>query len=133
MKGSIKKRSENSYTLILDVGNHPETGKRQQKWITVHGTKKQAQEELNRRLGEVQDGSFVEPTKLTVAAYLDQWLKNYAEIHVSGKTLERYRSITKHHLIPAFGHFRLTQLRPLHIQVHYAAALKGGRKDGRDG
>lgn len=133
MKGSIKKRSKGSYSIILELGADPKTGKRRQKWLTVNGTKKDAERELHRRLNEIDRGCFVDPAKLTVAEFLEHWLTNYAEVNVSGKTLERYRSIVKHHLVEAFGSLPLPRLTPLHIQQHYSDALKGGRKDGRDG
>jgi hypothetical protein len=37
-------------------------------------TKKEAQTELNRLLKSVDDGTYVEPTKETVGAYLERWL-----------------------------------------------------------
>src|SRR5690349_20112335 len=90
MKGCIKKRSESSWTIIIDAGKHPETGKRQQKWISVQGSKRDAEAELARLLNEVNTGAFVEPSKLTVGEFLDQWLTNYAENRVGAKTLDRY-------------------------------------------
>lgn len=133
MKGHIAKRSKGSYSIVLELGKDPSTGKRQQKWLTVNGTKKDAERELARRVNEVNIGTFADPGKITVSEFLEQWLKNYAEINVSGKTLERYRSIVTHHLRPAFGTLPLARLAPLHIQAHYSRALKNGRKDGRKG
>jgi hypothetical protein len=57
MKGSLKQRSEGSWTIILPLGRDPVTGKKRQKWHTVNGNKKQAQAELNRLLHELQTGS----------------------------------------------------------------------------
>ena len=35
MTGHLKKRSKGSWSIKLDIGNDPVTGKRRQKWITV--------------------------------------------------------------------------------------------------
>ena len=134
MKGHITQRSNGSYAIVLDIGADPITGKRKQKWTTVRGGKRDAERELNRMLNQINTGVYVEPAKLSVAEYLDRWLKDYAETHVSGKTLDGYRGIIDHHLKPAFGQIPLARLQPLQIQAHYSKSLKiGGRKDGREG
>ena len=50
MRGSLKKRSKHSWTIILDLGyqQDPQTGKRRrrQKWITLRGTKREAETPL---------------------------------------------------------------------------------------
>src|ERR1051326_3114637 len=101
MKGSLKQRSDGSWSLIIELGKDPATGKRKQKWITVRGNKKDAERELARQVNDVYTGGFVSPAKLTVSEYLDKWLITYAAANVSGKTLERYRSIIDQHLKPA--------------------------------
>jgi integrase len=134
MKGHVKQRAPGSWSLVLELGTDQETGKRKQKWVTVRGTKRHAETELTRLLNELNTGTFVEPSRLTVPEYLDRWLIDYAEPNVSPKTIERYRSIITHHLKPAFGNLPLTKLAPLHIQAHSTKAMKdGGRKDGREG
>jgi len=42
MRGSIIKRGKSSYTVVLNLGNDPTTGKRKQQWVSVKGTKKEA-------------------------------------------------------------------------------------------
>jgi len=133
MRGHLTQRSNGSYSIVLDLGKDTVTGKRKQKWITIRGSKKEAEKELAKHINDFNTGSFVEPTKLTVGGFLNRWLVDYAEIKVSPKTLERYKSICDQHLIPAFGHLPLARLQPLHIQAHYSKLLKGGRKDGREG
>jgi integrase len=133
MTGSLKKRSEKSWSIVLYLGRDPITGKKKQSWRTVHGTKKDAERELNRLLHELNTGAYLDPSKLTVGEYLDKWLSDYAKTNVSGKTYERYEGIVRDHLKPALGAHLLTKLQPLHVQAHYSAALKDGRKDGRDG
>ena len=50
MRGSIRKRYKDRWSIIIDRGYHPDstTGqlKRQQKWFTVHGTKRDAEKKL---------------------------------------------------------------------------------------
>ena len=46
MRGHIVKRYKNSYTIVFNLGVDPSTGKRKQQWVTVKGTKKEAEKKL---------------------------------------------------------------------------------------
>ena len=56
MEGSIRKRGSKSWELTLDLGRD-EKGKRDRRYFTVHGTKKQAQQRLRELLTEVDGGN----------------------------------------------------------------------------
>ena len=71
MKGSIRERSPGKWAIILDVPD-PETGKRRRKWHSFAGTKRQAQEECARLVSLIRHGGYTEPTKTTLASYLDR-------------------------------------------------------------
>ena len=75
MRGHLKKRSKDSWSIVIDLGED-ESGKRKQKWHTVKGTKKEAEAELSRLLNEVNMGRYIEPTRMLVAQYLEIWLKD---------------------------------------------------------
>ena len=132
MKGTIKQRSEGSWTLRYDVPLGPD-GKRRQKTQTIRGTKKDAERELRRILREIDTGCHVEPSRMNVGQYLDHWLTDYAKPGVSGKTYERYAQIVEGALKPAFGGVPLEKLTALQIQGFYSRALESGRKDGKGG
>jgi integrase len=70
---------------------------------------------------------------MSVGEYLDQWLRDYAAIHVAPRTRERYTEICRLNIIPSLGFLPLTRLEPQHIQDFYSRALKEGRKDGKGG
>jgi integrase len=93
----------------------------------VRGTKKEAQRELLRLVGQVDRGVYIEPSTLSVAEYLERWLTDHAQHRVGAKTFERYAEIVCKHLAPALGSHRLTRLSPLHIQAYYSEALTKGR------
>jgi integrase len=108
-------------------------GGRRQKWHTVHGSKKDAERELARLVHDLNTGEYVEPSRMTVGAYLERWLADYARSSVSGKTFERYEEIVRTSLIPGLGHILMAKLQPLQIQAFYSESLQNGRKDGRGG
>jgi hypothetical protein len=61
MRGSIKRRYEGSYSLILDLGYQvdPATGhkRRKQKWVTFRGTRKEAETKLTELCGRATAAS----------------------------------------------------------------------------
>lgn len=131
MRGHIRKRGQNSWAVVLDLGRDA-SGKRRQKWHTVKGTKKDADRELSRLLNELDNGSYVEPSRMRFREYLDQWLRDYAQPRVSPKTYERYGQLVRD-IAQELGEHALSQLRPLHIQAFYAKQLTEGRKNGKGG
>jgi integrase len=132
MRGHIRQRGKASWSIVLDLGRDA-TGKRIQKWHSVKGTKKDAERELPKLLNSVHNGTYVEPVRMTVAEYLDRWLKDYAHTNVAAKTYDRYEQIVRVHLKPDLGNYNLSKLQPLHIQSSYSKALESGRKDGKEG
>ena len=130
--GHIRPRSAGSWEIKYDLGRDLLTGRRITRYRTIHGSKRDAQRELRRLLTAVDEGTHVDPGKLTVGEWLKQWLED-AQHRVSRKTLERYREIVEKHLAPALGAVPLGKLQPVHIQNYYARALTSGRRDGKGG
>jgi len=126
MRGHIVKRYKDSYTIVLNLGVDPATGKRKQQWITVKGTKKEAEKRLAELLHQLDNGTFMKPGKTTLADYLKQWLKDYCWANLAPRTAEGYEHIVRHHLIPSLGQIHLTQLKPEHLQHVYSEKLAAG-------
>jgi integrase len=89
---------------------------------TVHvTTKKEAREELQKILGKKDE--HVEPDKITVAQWIEQWLDAGASGRrrkkVSQRTLERYGQLLRTHVKPAIGDKRLQLLRAPDIDKLY--------------
>ncbi len=133
MIGHIKKRSKDSWSVIIELPRDYQTGKRRQKWYTVKGTKRDAERFLRETLNNLDNGIVIKNTKLRFGEWLRQWLDNYASIEVSPVTLESYKSNIERHIIPALGNIPLAQLEAKDIQAFYAKELKSGRADGAGG
>jgi integrase len=133
MKGHIRKRSKDSWTIVIDIGRDLASGKRCQKWHTVKGTKRDAQRALREILTSLDKGIYVEPTNITLGEWLGKWLNSYVSLHTTPRTQESYRYITTRHLLPELGTIPLNRLAPQHLQDYYAKALSQGRCDGRGG
>ena len=132
MKGHIRKRG-NRWSIVVDAGVHPETGRRRQKWYSAR-TRREAERKLVEVLGELNKGGPApEPARMRLGEYLRQWLRDYAEDGVRARTTQGYATIINRHLIPKLGGVRLGELTASHIQAYQAKALREGRVDGRGG
>lgn len=125
MRGHIIKRYKDSYTIVLTTGKDPSSGKPMQQWISIKGTKKDAEKRLAELLHQMDTGNYTKPGKVTVGEYLERWL-NDSQPNLSPRGFERYKGIVKQHLIPALGSMKLTQLRPEQLQKHYTAKQEEG-------
>jgi integrase len=133
MRGNITRRGKASWRLKFDLGTDPLTGKRLTQLVTVRGTKKEAEAELNKRLHQVEEGSFVEKSAATVADYARHWLATIAPAKASAKTLERYGEIIEQHIIPQIGRVALQKLDGTRIDEFYQHLRAAGRRDGKGG
>jgi len=76
MRGHIIKRYKNSYTIVLNLGVDPITGRRKQQWLSVKGTKKEAEKRLSDVLHQLDTGTFMKPGKMTLGEFLERGLKS---------------------------------------------------------
>ena len=73
-QGHVRQRGQRSWELKFDLGRDPVSGKRISRYVNFQGTKREAQAELNRLLSRRNEGTYIDPTKMTVAEYLAHWL-----------------------------------------------------------
>ena len=126
MSGHIRRRGAQSWELKFDLGRDPVTGKREIRYHSVKGTKREAQAALTRLLAEAQQGSYVDPTKTTVGEFLKRW-QDWSRGHVSPKTHERYRGLIAKQILPYVGNLPIQKLKALHLTDLY---VKLQRDDG---
>ena len=130
--GHLEKRNK-GWTIVIETGRDPATGKRKRIYQVFQGTKKDAEKELNRMLHELETGMYVESSKLTFGEYLRKWLTDYAKISVAPKTYLRYEEIVTKSIIPGLGQLEIEKFKPLHLQGYYAKMLTNGKQDGSGG
>lgn len=86
-------------------------------------------DEAGRRLRDAtmarDRGTLAEPNRETVGAYLETWVTG-VQPSVRPMTFQSYESITRMQLVPRLGRFRLTRLRPEHVQRMHAEMLAEG-------
>ena len=139
--GNIRKRTVmrngKEYTFweaAVTTGYDPGTGQQIRKTYTGK-TQKEVREKMQAAAVAVQDGDFFEPSKMTVAQWLDLWLKEYSA-DWKYKTKEKYEAVCRVHLKPALGASRLAKLTTPQIQSFYNELGRTGKvtkKKGKDG
>jgi integrase len=125
-QGHIRPQGNGSWEIKFDLGRDPMTGRRITKYVTFRGTKRKAHEELTRLLGQRNEGSYVEPTKMTVAQYLRHWLEADIDRRVAARTAARHRGIVEKNIIPKLGHVPVRKLTAVHIEAFEAELQREG-------
>jgi integrase len=125
--GHITKRGKNSWRLKFDDGRDPATGKRKIQYRTFRGTKREAQIEMAKVITSVGTGSYVEPSKTTVAdfvrARVTQW---EAGGGISARTAARYRQLVENQIVPHLGVKPVQKLTRLAIEGWHTTLRTGG-------
>ncbi len=127
MKDSIIKRG-NKWAFVVELLRDPATGKRRQKWYSGYDTRKEAATARDTIRAELAAGTFVERSRQTVHAYLDDWLEA-VEPTLSPSTFHSYERNMRLHVKPRIGAVRLPDLDPGVINQLYAQLLAEGHRD----
>ena len=83
---------------------------------------------IRETLGRIHAGLSFDGIQMTLASYVETWLKG-KELSRRPKTVEQYAQLTRQHILPLLGHFRLTAIQPAHLQQLYALKRAEGRGD----
>ncbi len=140
MQGHIRKRihttKDGSQTVnwyvVVDLGRDP-AGNRRQKWHGAFRTRKAAEVARAKIVGGLHDGTYSEPTRLTLSEWVtDQWLPTIKS-QVKPSTFDSYRRNIELHVLPRIGGRRLSDLTPPMLTGIYGDLLESGRINGKGG
>ena len=117
--GSLRQiiRNGNAYWEGRFSVKDPETGKLKQHSISGKN-KTEVEKRLRKALVEAEEGTYVEPSKMTVGQWLDIWLETYLS-SVRPYTVLSYTQHVNNHIKPALGEIRLDKLHTHSIQQFY--------------
>lgn len=109
----------------MTVGTDPGTGKPIRR--SLYGnTQKEVLTAMRDVLKAVGDGLYIEPTRLTLAQWLDIWQSDYLLSQKYG-TVKTYKAQIATHIKPALGAVKLSKLTPHLVQGFYNDLLANGR------
>lgn len=133
MHGRIEKKAKGHYRIVIDLGPDPSDGKRKRIYKTVHMSKPEAEVEMAKMITELQNGAYVEPTKMTLEKFLRHWLEVYGKTNLKPQTYDSYKMICEKHLIPSLGKMPLSKLHQTHLEQYQVKAIASGRTNGNGG
>ena len=84
----------------------PLTGKERHKWYDGYSDKKQAEAEERKLRVQADQGTLIDTSAETMAAFLTRWLRHKHTDGTAPTTYQRYVDIVNGRLIPAFGALR---------------------------
>jgi integrase len=123
VRGHIRKRGASSWELKYDIDRVE--GGRHTVYHSFKGTRREAAAELARLLARAADGIAIEPSKITVGAYVAQRIEQWAiSGRISPKTQERYGTLLARQIVPYIGTRPLQKLTPADVE-RWHTALQG--------
>lgn len=124
--GSVVARVKADGTTVYDAFFtfcDPATGAPRRSCKRGFPTSAAAGKYLRAQTTQVDARSYVPPTRLTLADYLEQWLD---ALRLAPQTVGNYRVWVRTHLVPHLGHLTLSEITPLHLNAMYNALERTG-------
>jgi integrase len=121
-EGSIYKRNDGRW-----VGQYLVHTAKGPRYRYLYGrTRREVDEKLTRAKADRDGGLVFDPSKLTLAGYMEQWLRDSAQNRLRPKTYKDYEGLTRVHIVPALGRIKLKNLTSLQVQQFYGTKLESG-------
>ncbi len=118
---SIRKRTHKNakptYQAVIERG-FDSSGKRIRETKTF-ATRKEAEAYYNSQISAVNNGTYIEPSKLTVSQAVDEWFATEVEPRLAPATIASYKVNIENHIKPALGAVQLQKLTPTAVQNFY--------------
>ena len=129
--GSIRERKHKVWQITIELPKDPITGKRNRKYRTVEGTKKEAERAMHEFITELEKGIYVANSNISITEWVHTWLDVYIIPNVSPTTLSRYQGMIKRYIDPVIGNIPVQQLNTLAVQS-WVNGLKISPSSGKE-
>lgn len=116
-EGSIRQRKDGTWEARFITGVDPGTGKDIRKSVYAK-TQKEVRKKMTEAIAALDKDDYREPSKMTVAQWLDVWTAEYLG-GVKPMTKLNYSQHIKNHIKPAMGAIKLDTLNAHTIQKFY--------------
>lgn len=128
--GHLRKRigtnGDVSYQLTAEGDRDPLTGKRERKYKTVKGTKKQAEAELRKMITDLESGSVITMSSVKLSSWMNTWLTTYLP-NIVQSTRDGYQEKINTHIIPTLGHIPLKSIKTNDVQIWINDLMNKGK------
>ena len=116
LRKRINKNGSISYQLVVEGERDPLNGKRERKFKTVNGTKKQAEAELRKMIADLETGNIITTSAMKVSDWMNIWLTNYLP-NIEQTTKEGYEEKINLYIKPSLGHLPINAIKNQNIQA----------------
>ena len=113
----------------ITTGHDPGTGRQIQRSITGK-TQKEVAEKLRQLTHELDKGTYLAPSRLTLQAWMETWLDEYLG-NVKEATRFLYRKNTESYIVPHLGSIKLEALNAPMVQSFYNDLVNPKENDVR--
>ncbi len=117
MRGQIIEKSKSVW--LIRIQQRDANGKRKSFSETFKGTKSEAEKQLTKKLGALDNGTLNTNSKQTLNEYLDLWLETIAKPRLHRRTFGDYKDLMRLHVRDSLGSIKLSDLKAIHIQKLY--------------
>ena len=118
MRGTVIKRG-GSWSVVVEHGRNPITGNRIRRWHSGFATKREAEKARTEILSRLDKGTYVEPAKRTIGAFLvEDWLPA-VQPRLQASTFDSYQRNVRLHVLPELGAVALQSLTPARLNAYY--------------
>ena len=117
--GHLRKRTGKngavSYQLIAEGERDSITGKRERRYKTISGTKRQAEATLRQMIADLEQGNVTTASAMRVKDWIQTWVTTYLP-NIEETTRVGYEEKIKNYVIPELGHIPLKALKNSSVQ-----------------
>jgi integrase len=128
LRGGVMKRGH-TWSYVIRVKD-PETGVSKPRWVGGFATEQEAKAARDDGRVKAHRGEYIDHNRVTVTAYLDDWIDSHA-MEIKPRTLLDYRSCIRLYVTPRIGHLPIQAVRPSTITKLYRDLLTSGGRDGK--
>ncbi|HEX4063674.1 MAG TPA: tyrosine-type recombinase/integrase [Streptosporangiaceae bacterium] len=125
--GVMKRGSTWSYVIRV---KDPESGISKPRWVGGFATEEDAKAARDEGRVKARRGEYIDRNRVTVAAYLDDWIGSHA-MEIKPRTLLDYQSCIRLYVTPRIGNLPVQAVRPSTITKLYRDLLTSGGRDGK--
>lgn len=117
-EGSIRKRKDGTWEARYTIGRKL-NGTINRKSVYAP-TRKIAAEKLAKALNELNEGKYVEGSKISVQSWLNDWIFTYKKHSVKASTYQIMETLIRNQIVGTdFGKKELKELKHIHVQKFY--------------
>src|SRR5262249_32169851 len=124
--GQIIARGPRTWLVRISIGRDKQTNTRKYHNKTIHGSMRDAQLYLSRRLNDHPIGQLPQAAAMHLNDFLDQWLTTVAQPRLRPRTYDGYESSLRLYIRPTLGTRPVGSITAFDLQSLYAELLKKG-------